>query len=77
VVPNHLFQLLSLIALGPPNSFAADAVRTEKNKVLEAMRPLNGAEVRRNTVRGQYGIGFINNLPVKAYREETGLIPQA
>src|SRR6202023_379006 len=75
MVPNHLFQLLSLIAMGPPNSFAADAVRTEKDKVLEAVRPLDGAEVRRNTVRGQYGASFINHLPVKAYREEPGVDP--
>ena len=75
MVPNHLFQLLSLIAMGPPNSFAADAVRTEKDKVLEAVRPFDGAEVRRNTVRGQYGAGFINNVPVKAYREEPGVDP--
>jgi glucose-6-phosphate 1-dehydrogenase len=75
MVPNHLFQLLSLIAMGPPNSFAADAVRTEKDKVLEAVRPLDGAEVRRNTVRGQYGAAFINNVPVKAYREEPGVHP--
>src|SRR5438034_8706277 len=53
MVPNHVFQLLSLIAMGPPNSFAADAVRTEKHKVLEAVRPLDVTEVRRNTVRGQ------------------------
>jgi glucose-6-phosphate 1-dehydrogenase len=50
-------------------------VRTEKDKVLEAVRPLDGAEVRRNTVRGQYGAGFINNVPVKAYREEPGVHP--
>lgn len=75
MVPNHLFQLLSLIAMGPPNSFGADAVRTEKDKVLEAVRPLDGAEVRRNIVRGQYGAGFINNLPVKGYREEPGVDP--
>src|SRR6266571_3378579 len=40
MVPNHVFQLLSLTAMEPPNSFAADAVRTEKNKVLEALVPL-------------------------------------
>src|SRR5689334_2555949 len=64
MVPNHVFQLLSLIAMGPPNSFAADAVRTEKHKVLEAVHPLDDAEVRRNVVRGQYGPGMINNNPV-------------
>ncbi|TMJ70040.1 MAG: glucose-6-phosphate dehydrogenase [Alphaproteobacteria bacterium] len=70
MVPNHVFQLLSLIAMGPPNSFAADAVRTEKHKVLEAVHPLDDAEVRRNVVRGQYGPGLINKNPVPACREE-------
>src|SRR3984893_15795725 len=77
MVPNHLFQLLSLIAMGPPNSFAADAVRTEKDKVLEAVRPLDGAEVRRNTVRGQYTAGIVRGHPVKAYREEEGVAPDS
>ena len=72
MVPNQIFQLLSLIAMGPPNSFAADAVRTEKDKVLEVMRPLDGTEVHRSTVRGQYGAGIVNDVPVKAYRDEPG-----
>ena len=55
MLPNHIFQLLSLIAMGPPNSFAADAVRTEKDKLLEAMRSLGGTEVRHSTVRGVWG----------------------
>src|SRR5215469_6293676 len=59
MVPNHVFQLLSLTAMEPPNSFDADAVRTEKYKVLEAVHPLDGAEVRRNVVRGQYGAGTL------------------
>jgi glucose-6-phosphate 1-dehydrogenase len=75
MVPNQIFQLLSLIAMGPPNSFAADAVRTEKDKVLEVMRPLDGTEVHRSTVRGQYGAGMANDVPVKAYREEPGVEP--
>jgi glucose-6-phosphate 1-dehydrogenase len=73
MVPNHVFQLLSLIAMGPPNSFAADAVRTEKHKVLEAVHPLDDAEVRRATVRGQYGAGVVNGKPFPAYREEPGV----
>jgi len=77
MVPNHVFQLLSLIAMAPPNSFAADAVRSEKRKVLEAIRPLDGIEVHRNTVRGQYGAGVIDGVPVKAYREEPGVDPKA
>jgi glucose-6-phosphate 1-dehydrogenase len=57
----------------PPNSFDADAVRTEKHKVLEAVHPLDDAEVRRNTVRGQYGAGNLGGKSVKPYREEPGV----
>src|SRR5207253_3008395 len=58
MVPNHVFQLLSLTAMEPPNSFAADAVRTEKDKVLEAALPLTGEETHRNAVRG-VAMGFL------------------
>ena len=75
MVPNHVFQLLSLTAMEPPNSFDADAVRTEKHKVLEAVTPLDDAEVRRNAVRGQYGAGVIGGQTVVAYREEPGVAP--
>jgi len=77
MVPNHVFQLLSLTAMEPPNSFDADAVRTEKHKVLEAVSPLDGAEIRRSTVRGQYGAGVIGGQPAVAYREEPGVAPDS
>jgi glucose-6-phosphate 1-dehydrogenase len=77
MVPNHVFQLLSLTAMEPPNSFDADAVRTEKYKVLEAMHPLDDAEVRRNAVRGQYGPGMINGRAVPGYRDEPGVAPDS
>jgi glucose-6-phosphate 1-dehydrogenase len=73
MVPNHVFQLLSLTAMEPPNSFGADAVRTEKDKVLEALIPITGEETRRNVVRGQYTAGIVRGRPVKAYREEEGV----
>jgi glucose-6-phosphate 1-dehydrogenase len=73
MVPNHVFQLLSLTAMEPPNSFEADAVRTEKYKVLEALHPLDEADLRRNAVRGRYGSGEIEGKPVGAYREEPGV----
>jgi glucose-6-phosphate 1-dehydrogenase len=75
MVPNHVFQLLSLTAMEPPNSFDADAVRTEKHKVLEAVTPLDDAEVRRNAVLGQYGAGANGGQAVVAYREEPGVAP--
>ena len=61
----------------PPNSFAADAVRTEKDKVLEAVLPLSGDDARRNVVRGQYTAGIVRGQPVKAYREEDGVAPDS
>jgi glucose-6-phosphate 1-dehydrogenase len=73
MVPNHVFQLLSLTAMEPPNSFDADAVRTEKYKVLEAVHPLDGADVRRAVVRGQYAAGTLAGQPVAAYRNEPGV----
>ena len=77
MVPNHVFQLLSLTAMESPNSFAADAVRNEKTKVLEAIRPLDFEDVRRNVVRGQYGPGHINGVPVQGYRAEPGVDPHS
>ena len=77
MVPNHVFQLLSLTAMEPPNSFGADAVRTEKDKVLEAVIPLDDNDVRRNVVRGQYTAGVVRGQPVKAYREEEGVAPDS
>jgi glucose-6-phosphate 1-dehydrogenase len=77
MVPNHVFQLLSLTAMEPPNSFGADAVRTEKDKVLEAVLPLDDNDVRRNVVRGQYTAGVVRGQPMKAYREEEGVAPDS
>ena len=77
MVPNHMFQLLALTAMEPPNSFAADAVRTEKTKVLEAVHPLDYDDVRRNVVRGQYRAGIVRGKPVAAYREEEGVAPDS
>src|ERR1051326_6416308 len=77
MVPNHVFQLVSLTAMEPPNSFAADAVRTEKDKVLEAVIPLTGEDARRNVVRGQYTAGIVRGHPVQAYREEEGINPES
>lgn len=54
IFQNHLLQLLTLIAMEPPASFDADALRNEKAKVLSAIKPLRAEAVPRNTVRGQY-----------------------
>jgi glucose-6-phosphate 1-dehydrogenase len=54
MVQNHMFQLLTLVAMEPPISFRAEDVRNEKVKVLHAVQPLAGADVRRHVVRAQY-----------------------
>jgi glucose-6-phosphate 1-dehydrogenase len=54
MVPNHMFQLLTLVAMEPPISFRPEHVRDEKVKVLHAVPPLTAADVRRHVVRGQY-----------------------
>jgi glucose-6-phosphate 1-dehydrogenase len=77
MVPNHVFQLLSLTAMEPPNSFAADAVRTEKTKVLDAVVPFDTDDLRRNVVRGQYAAGTVGSESRHAYAQEEGVSPQS
>jgi len=60
---NHLLQLMTLVAMEPPASFNADALRNEKVKVLNAIQPVNGGAVEFNTVRAQYR-GYRNELDV-------------
>jgi len=69
MVPNHLFQLLTLTAMEPPTCFGAEAVRSEKAKVLEGVRPFAPEDARRNVVRAQYGAGIIENKRIEAYRD--------
>jgi len=75
MVPNHLFQLVSLTAMEPPVSFGADAVRDEQAKVLRAVQPLSPEEVLTRTVRGQYNGGVLDGERVPAYRTERNVAP--
>lgn len=68
MVQNHMLQLLALVAMEPPTSFDATAVRDEKVKVLRALRPVMASE----TVTGQYKAGAINGQAVPGYDEELG-----
>lgn len=74
VVQNHMMQLLTLVAMEPPVSLNADAIRDEKVKVLKSIRPFTKDKP---FVRGQYGPGFINGAKVLGYREETDVNPQS
>jgi glucose-6-phosphate 1-dehydrogenase len=69
VLQNHLLQVVSLVAMEPPATFEADALRDEKVKVLRAIgtRP---ADPTSEVVRGQYGPGWVAATPVPGYREE-------
>ncbi len=72
---NHLLQLLSLVAMEPPATFEADALRDEKVKVIRAIPELTPEQVRRDVVRGQYGPGWVSAKPVKSYRDEDAVDP--
>lgn len=77
VVQNHAMQLLSLVAMEPPVSLEADAIRNEKVKVLQSVRLLEGDDFSNHVVRGQYEKGFINGKEVKGYREEENVDPKS
>lgn len=70
MVQNHLLQLLCLVAMEPPASMDADAIRTEKIKVLRALDPIGEKEINEMTVRGQYKAGLVEGAAVKSYLEE-------
>jgi glucose-6-phosphate 1-dehydrogenase len=71
MTPNHIAQLLSLVAMEPPISFSADAVRDEQVKLLRSVEPLTPEQVLQYAVRGQYGPGQVDGSRVPAYRDES------
>jgi len=71
MVPNHLFQLLTMTAMEPPTSFDPDAVRNRKADILNAIPPATLADA----VRGQYGKGTVEGRPVTDYRQEPDVAP--
>jgi glucose-6-phosphate 1-dehydrogenase len=77
MVPNHIFQLLTLTAMEPPISFAADSVRDEQVKVLHAIQPLSPEDVLTRSVRGQYGPGTEEGTHVVGYRSEPNVPPES
>jgi glucose-6-phosphate 1-dehydrogenase len=77
MIPNHLFQLLSLIAMEPPARFAADSVRAGKAELLDSIQIPNHDDVWREAVRGQYGEGYIDNKAVVPYRQAPDVDPKS
>jgi glucose-6-phosphate 1-dehydrogenase len=75
MVQNHMLQLLSLVAMEPPNDLAPDSIHDEKVKVLRALAPLGAERAAADTVRGQYEQGVVDGVRVPGYREEPGVSP--
>jgi glucose-6-phosphate 1-dehydrogenase len=76
VLQNHLLQLVSLVAMEPPATFEADALRDEKVKVLRAIGT-HPADPTTEVVRGQYGPGWVAATPVPGYRQEDDVDPRS
>jgi len=72
MVQNHMLQLLCLVAMEPPASLDADALRDEKLKVLHALRRIDSSNAAQLTVRGQYRSGAAEGHVVPSYAEELG-----
>jgi glucose-6-phosphate 1-dehydrogenase len=77
MIQNHIFQLMTLVAMEPPSNLGPEAVRNEKVKVLDAVRPMSPEEIIAHTVRGQYGPGAVEGKRVPGYREEPGVSPSS
>jgi glucose-6-phosphate 1-dehydrogenase len=77
MIPNHIFQLVTLTAMEPPVSFEADAVRNEQVKILRAVQAFSPEDVLHSAVRGQYGEGDMDGKKQPAYRSEESVNPHS
>jgi len=77
MVQNHLLQVLALVAMEPPVSLEAEAVRDEKVKLLKSIRPFEAAQMSAPVVRGQYAAGEIDGAKVPGYRQEPRVKPDS
>lgn len=77
VIQNHVMQLFSLVAMEPPVNLSARAVRDEKVKVLQSIRPLSEADFREAAVRGQYAAGYVDGKEALGYRQEKDVAPNS
>jgi len=77
MIQSHVLQLTSLVAVEPPARFDATAVRNEKLKILQSIRPFDLGMVAQSVVRGQYGPGVVEGKAVPGYRQEPGVNPHS
>ena len=73
MIQSHILQVFTLIAMEPPATFDATAIRDEKVKVLRSLHQFTPEDVRSRVVRGQYGSGSVGGEAVKGYRDECGV----
>ncbi len=77
MVPNHMAEMLSLVAMEAPVSFSAEHTRAKQVELLESVRKIEPGEVAQYAVRGQYGAGTSKGTAVPGYREEPGVSPDS
>lgn len=77
MIPNHIFQLVTLTAMEPPISFEANSVRDEQTKILQAIQPFSPEDALHKAVRGQYEAGEIDSKQVAVYRNEDKVDPDS
>lgn len=77
MIQNHVFQVISLIAMEPPVSLHANSIRDEKTKAMLSVRPIPEDRIDEFAVRGQYGPGFVLGDNVVGYRQERGVDPNS
>jgi glucose-6-phosphate 1-dehydrogenase len=77
MIQNHALQLLTMIAMEPPSTSDADAIRDEKLKVLRSLKPFTPEAVGRDVVRGQYKAGMAEGKRVPGYLEEAKVPPES
>lgn len=73
MIQSHLLQLLALVAMEPPASMEAEALRNEKVKLLQSVRPILKKNVHNQAYRAQYAEGSVNGEQVPAYLQEPGV----
>jgi len=77
MVQSHLLQLLTLVAMEPPATMDAEALRDEKVKILKSIRPISQNAVRAMSFRAQYSSGTVDGEKVKSYLDEKGVAPDS
>ncbi len=73
MLQNHLLQLVGMVAMEPPTVISSDAIRNEVLKVFQSIRPITGAQISKQVIRGQYSASHVRGESMAAYREEEGV----